>query len=338
MNNNKISGEVLIALLQDYQSKLRAGQSGSAEMEHAYSNAISPKIASTRSVLEIALHEQNNSDGYVRLLLAIFSPRNPAGILKSEFESWIKKNDLNLPLSSYLQEFHQHVLHQLISGKWALCFNSIDREAFHLALSKLKPREAEVLMKRFGINCNSMFLKDIAAEYLLSIERVRQIVEKALRKLRHPSRSVFVKYLVKTTVVERYEVLAQELMSQKQNVTDFRDRLNASQTQLTEIPFVKNIIHERDEALAAVDAIRNRLSVYESCPTDNSVYSLSVESLRLSIRSYNGLKNANILTLKMLTEKSEKYLLSRSNLGRKSVDEIKKRLQFHGLTLSPEDA
>ena len=55
-------------------------------------------------------------------------------------------------------------------------------------LSKLTPREERVLRRRFGINVNDAKLNDIGIEFGLTVERIREIEAKALRKLKHPSR------------------------------------------------------------------------------------------------------------------------------------------------------
>ena len=56
-------------------------------------------------------------------------------------------------------------------------------------LSKLTPREERVLRRRFGINVNDAKLIDIGIEFGVTVERIREIEAKALRKLKHLSRS-----------------------------------------------------------------------------------------------------------------------------------------------------
>ena len=54
----------------------------------------------------------------------------------------------------------------------------------------LTPREAKVLRMRFGIEMNTDHtLEEVGKQFDVTRERVRQIEAKALRKLRHPSRS-----------------------------------------------------------------------------------------------------------------------------------------------------
>ena len=58
------------------------------------------------------------------------------------------------------------------------------------ALDSLTPREAEVINLYFGLNSEkALTLEEIGARFSLTRERVRQIKEKAIRRLRHASRS-----------------------------------------------------------------------------------------------------------------------------------------------------
>ncbi|MEY2626065.1 MAG: polymerase sigma factor RpoD [Pseudomonadota bacterium] len=64
------------------------------------------------------------------------------------------------------------------------------RETTHAVLSQLTPREAKVLRMRFGIDLNTDHtLEEVGKQFDVTRERIRQIEAKALRKLRHPSRS-----------------------------------------------------------------------------------------------------------------------------------------------------
>ena len=62
--------------------------------------------------------------------------------------------------------------------------------ATHEVLEGLTPREAKVLRMRFGIDMNTDHtLEEVGKQFDVTRERIRQIEAKALRKLRHPSRS-----------------------------------------------------------------------------------------------------------------------------------------------------
>jgi RNA polymerase primary sigma factor len=57
-------------------------------------------------------------------------------------------------------------------------------------LKTLTPREEKVLKLRFGLeDGRSRTLEEVGREFNVTRERIRQIEAKALRKLRHPSRS-----------------------------------------------------------------------------------------------------------------------------------------------------
>src|SRR6202142_3481560 len=64
------------------------------------------------------------------------------------------------------------------------------RETPHSVLAQLTPREAKVLRMRFGIDMNTDHtLEEVGKQFDVTRERIRQIEARALRKLRHPSRS-----------------------------------------------------------------------------------------------------------------------------------------------------
>ncbi len=63
-------------------------------------------------------------------------------------------------------------------------------EGTRRVLATLAPREAQVLKMRFGIGERSNHtLEEVGQDFAVTRERIRQIEAKALRKLRHPSRS-----------------------------------------------------------------------------------------------------------------------------------------------------
>ena len=61
------------------------------------------------------------------------------------------------------------------------------------ALETLTERERDIIKYFFGIGCSEMTLEEIGEKFDLTRERVRQIKEKAIRRLRHSSRSKLLK-------------------------------------------------------------------------------------------------------------------------------------------------
>lgn len=64
---------------------------------------------------------------------------------------------------------------------------------------------------------------------------------------------------------------------------------------------------------------------------------MTIEELELSVRSFNCLKRAAINTVEELTQKSEEDMMKVRNLGKKSLDEVKNKLEELGLGLRQSD-
>jgi RNA polymerase primary sigma factor len=77
------------------------------------------------------------------------------------------------------------------ADKTLLC-ESLTRE-IERALATLTDRERDIVRLFFGIGCQEMTLEEIGERFGLTRERVRQIKEKAIRRLRHTSRSKLLK-------------------------------------------------------------------------------------------------------------------------------------------------
>ncbi|KGX85355.1 DNA-directed RNA polymerase subunit alpha [Pontibacillus litoralis] len=67
------------------------------------------------------------------------------------------------------------------------------------------------------------------------------------------------------------------------------------------------------------------------------VLEMTIEELDLSVRSYNCLKRAGINTVQELAQKSEEDMMKVRNLGRKSLEEVKHKLDELGLGLRKDD-
>lgn len=73
-----------------------------------------------------------------------------------------------------------------------LIMESLARE-IERSLATLTERESDIIRMFFGIGCQEMTLEEIGERFGLTRERVRQIKEKAIRRLRHTSRSKLLK-------------------------------------------------------------------------------------------------------------------------------------------------
>ena len=72
-------------------------------------------------------------------------------------------------------------------------------------------------------------------------------------------------------------------------------------------------------------------------PDASKVLEMTIEDLDLSVRSFNCLKRANINTVEDLVSKTEEDMMKVRNLGRKSLEEVKKKLEELDLALKKEE-
>ncbi len=107
----------------------------------------------------------------------------------------VKVAQLPISLESPLGEDDDSHLSDFIEDRNALppvdaASKQLLREQIDDVLSSLTPRERQVLRFRFGLeDGRSRTLEEVGKEFNVTRERIRQIEAKALRKLRHPSRS-----------------------------------------------------------------------------------------------------------------------------------------------------
>ena len=67
------------------------------------------------------------------------------------------------------------------------------------------------------------------------------------------------------------------------------------------------------------------------------VLEMTIEDLELSVRSFNCLKRAGIVTVEDLVNKTQSEMMKVRNLGKKSLDEVTNKLHSLGLDFAPED-
>ena len=65
--------------------------------------------------------------------------------------------------------------------------------------------------------------------------------------------------------------------------------------------------------------------------------SMTIDELDLSVRSFNCLKRANINTVADLINRTGEDMMRVRNMGKKSLDEVQKKLEMMGLSLASED-
>lgn len=114
---------------------------------------------------------------------------------------------------------------------------------------------------------------------------------------------------------------------------------NGSITPEESVALASRILIEHFEILADLNEIADETGLMSSKAEDPNMKALetSIDDLDLSVRAYNCLKRAGILTLRDLTDKSENEMMKIRNLGKKSLKEVIDKVKGMGLNFRDED-
>ena len=177
----------------------------------------------------------------------------------------------------------------------------------------IEAKEASILKLR----CKSYYsLGEVAKIFDLTKERVRQIEARALRKLRHPSRY--------NKIFSGHKLL--DDIEEKNNV------LTLKKNELSDL-----ITESMNHIKILSDALNNvGIDVKTNVNTEIS-YSLPLDEVGFSIRTYNCLKRAGYNTIKDICNATESDVMQVRNLGRRCFQEIRDKLLNYGLSFKPDD-
>ena len=114
---------------------------------------------------------------------------------------------------------------------------------------------------------------------------------------------------------------------------------NGSITPEESVALASRILIEHFEILTDLNEIADETGLMSSKAEDpnQKILETSIDDLDLSVRAYNCLKRANILTLRDLTDKSENEMMKIRNLGKKSLKEVIDKVKSMGLNFRDED-
>ena len=87
------------------------------------------------------------------------------------------------------------------------------------------------------------------------------------------------------------------------------------------------------------DSVSTSSTVVEkSAERPDAKLAMTIDELDLSVHSFNCLKRANINTVADLINKTGEDMMKVRNMGKKSLDEVQKKLEMMGLSLASEDS
>ena len=147
------------------------------------------KINKTYAKLEQEFEREPNAEEIAEVL----------EITEAEVKESMKNAGRHISMDAPLVQDEDNTMYDVLKSEEAptpeteLLYESLRKE-IDRAISTLTPREADVVRLYFGLNgSHPMTLEEIGEKFDLTRERVRQIKEKAIRRLKHTSRSKILK-------------------------------------------------------------------------------------------------------------------------------------------------
>ena len=154
-----------------------------------------------------------------------------------------------------------------------------------------------------------------------------------------------VKYEVKDTRVGNvmdYDKLVLEVWTNG-TIKPVEALYKASEIFISNLKIFQNIediyTEEPEPEIEDSDTQLQQSSAAQDSPEDDEkrILNTTIEDLDFSVRSYNCLKRAGIASVADLVARSEEDMMKVRNLGRKSLEEVKKKLEELGLSFKPND-
>lgn len=191
-------------------------------------------------------------------------------------------------------------------------FNNISNDGYEYVLNALSEKEKEVLELRF----QKGYTYDAVGQILgVSKERIRQIEQKALRKLRHPSYERII--LEGKAAIDEYNKAKRTLAAETTELNREIVRVMNNKARFKQIcdnyPEVKSITGSKAEGLY-----------------------LGIDSLGLTKRAYNCLKLSGYKKVKDLSGVTVAELKKIRNMGEKTIIEVIDKLHRWGIEVTDE--
>lgn len=204
---------------------------------------------------------------------------------------------------------------------WNETLNASQEEGLRMVLDGLSERERECVYYYYK---DGLTLEGVGEKYGVSRERIRQILAKAVRKMRHPARRRLIDY-------------GPDMVAEESEYKKKREELDRMIAVMDED---ERVLSER---LKRVSEARLCLQAnglwYQGMPDTAQEYkderriytpitTMPLEAMDLSVRSYNCLKRRDLNTLGLVMDVARNGdLVHVRNLGRKSIEEVLNKIR-----------
>ncbi len=211
------------------------------------------------------------------------------------------------------ESYPLNLLDKIAGGQWEHPIPEDLEQSLAYVLAGLSEREQSVIRAYFS---EEKTYAEIARCKNVTQERIRQILEKSMRKLRHPERIRFLIHGVKGVIHQTSVDSAQNAIS---------TRLERALSSISEI----------SHRLSAITGKEEYSELSETCEGFN--VSIPLDELNLSVRGYNCLKRTGMKTVSDITKLTKNELMRVRNLGKKSFEEVVDMVHKLGLKLADEE-
>ena len=246
--------------------------------------------------------------------ILIVYPEYFTGLLRCSYEKSLESIPRKIP-AGYLAVWPYNLLDDIFMEAVDLDMNEDRMAGLEKALNTLYPQEKAWLLLVYKEG-NS--IKATGETVGKSTERVRQVVHKAIRKLRHPARRRLIIDGIKG---------CQEIAEEREMISDQKRKLIQERMELEKLKEECEAISNQKQLLAQ-EKIEMLKKLNNIDPLDAP---LDLAEMDLSVRSFNCLWRARFKTIRELLKHAESGELYRvRNLGVKSITEVLQKLYDRG--------
>ena len=196
--------------------------------------------------------------------------------------------------------------------------NEMPFDGIEYAISTLSDREQKIIKLRYE---NYLSYSEIAGQFNVTKERIRQLIAKALSKLSRPSNIAIIEEGVSAVKVKN---------ETRRRLSKVTEEMNS---EINAIMQNTKILNQIAKAGGTIDDAKELIN---KCHSKNKDLCVSIDNLELSVRSYNCLKRSGYNDIIDLVGVTMSDLMTIRNLGRRSLKEIVDKLNEWDITVINE--
>lgn len=243
---------------------------------------------------------------------------------RAPYEAYLRCRRPTQAILGFEAPWPYNLLDEIFQEQWSDVLTQDQLDGLNKALTMLTEREQQVIdaYYRRGLN-----LEEAGRKQNVTRERIRQISAKAVRKLRHPARKNLILYGLEMSK-EMSEVgrLRAELTAETYALIQWQAELDAR----------AELLDYRERKQLGTPEFADEVGSSEQDQASHGLQNIWIDELQLSVRSYNCLRRACIDTVADILELSQEDMIHVRNLGRKSMEEIIRKMHEMGLKMSWE--